>query len=98
MLVKKQPVLGVSENLSQAVRELVAAIPWGHIAKRNLRNMKRFFNIYAYSAIWQQAVAELPGMEVHASNWRRDVAKLTSTFLEQLVQEILSPVPYILNH
>ena len=30
--IKKQSVFGVSENLSQAVRELVAAVPWGHHA------------------------------------------------------------------
>ena len=30
--IKKQSVFGVSENLSQAVRDLVAAVPWGHHA------------------------------------------------------------------
>ena len=30
--IKKRSVSGVSENLSQAVRELVAAVPWGHHA------------------------------------------------------------------
>ena len=30
--IKKDSVFGASENLSQAVRELVAAVPWGHHA------------------------------------------------------------------
>ena len=93
-IVEKQEELGWGESvIERNSGDLRQAFPEAKgFSPRNLRDMKRLFSAYTNAEIWQQAVAKLPAKEVPASNRRQVVAKLPGTFLEQLVQEVLSPV------
>ena len=61
---------------------------------RNLRDMKRLFSAYANAAIWQQAVAELPAMELPASNRRQGVTKLKESEVIEKLRHLVAEVPW----
>ena len=83
------------DHVSTDLREAFPATTG--FSPRNLRDMKRFYQVYAEEAIWRQPVAKLVGPEKVdvVKIWRQPVAKLpvgyagtAVEFLRQLVAEI----------
>ena len=95
-IVEKQEELGWGESVIERLSgDLRRAFPETKgFSSRNLRDMKRLFSAYANASIWQQAVAELPTMELPASNRRQVVAKLKESEVVEKLRQLVAKVPW----
>ena len=95
-IVEKQEELGWGESVIERLSlDLRRAFPETKgFSPRNLRDMKRLFSAYANSAIWQQAVAELPAIGLPAPNRRQAVAKLKKSEVIEKLRQLVAEVPW----
>ena len=95
-IVEKQEELGWGESVIERLAEdLRRAFPEAKgFSPRNLWDMKRLFSAYSNAGIWQQVVAELPVMEISASNLRQVVAKLNEAEVVEKLRQLVAEVPW----
>ncbi|MCY4361312.1 MAG: PDDEXK nuclease domain-containing protein [Gammaproteobacteria bacterium] len=95
-IVEKQEVLGWGESVIDRLSgDLRQAFPETKgFSPRNLRDMKRLFSAYSNARIWRQPVAELPVMEMPASNRRQVVAKLKESEVIEKLRQLIAEIPW----
>ena len=95
-IVEKQEELGwgasVIERLARDLRQTFPETKG--FSPRNLRDMKRLFIAYSNAGIWRQAVANLPAMEMPASNRRQVVAKLNEAEVVEKLRQLIAEIPW----
>lgn len=95
-IVEKQEKLGWGESvIEQLSGDLRRAFPETKgFSPRNLRDMKRLFSAYSSAGIWRQPVANLPAMEMPASNRRQVVAKLNEAEVIEKLRQLVAEIPW----